>query len=371
MRIILQANTEFIDKNTKKIVRKGEILETQEYGRAGDIISRGLGKLKRIRAKKEICIGRKTFVFHRNFLRVGGIETSIFNLAKYAKNSNVTFIFEKIDLFQACRIAQYCDVIIIDSSEFWPEKQTVDVLIIEGYQDAKAILPYVKAKKIYQMAHADWRGYKKLPEFKNFEWKIPEEVDKVVAISKNVQDGLQNAFLKPIESVVVSNPPAEVSDPLVLLTLSRLTAEKGGERIAKIVEQMDKENRDYIWLIASTGMSQELRRTLSKSRNVVLLDASEKLKPLIRRADYLVQLSDTEGHCYSVREALSVGTPVIVTKVPGLEEKIAEGKNAFLLKPDLSNLKTTIKKLFGKRLKPKPENELPDPKLDELLQGEL
>jgi glycosyltransferase involved in cell wall biosynthesis len=32
----------------------------------------------------------------------------------------------------------------------------------------------------------------------------------------------------------------------------------------------------------------------------------------LRRADYVVQLSDTESFCYTMVEALSVGTPVIV-----------------------------------------------------------
>ena len=59
----------------------------------------------------------------------------------------------------------------------------------------------------------------------------------------------------------------------------------------------------------------------------------------IANADYLVQLSDTEGYSYSIVEALSVGTPVICTAFAVAEEQgIVNGKTGFILPMDMSDI---------------------------------
>ena len=56
-------------------------------------------------------------------------------------------------------------------------------------------------------------------------------------------------------------------------------------------------------------------------------------------ADYYVQLSDAEGYCYSVVEALSVGTPVIVTDCTVFHEiGVQDRVNGFILPMDLSDI---------------------------------
>jgi hypothetical protein len=57
----------------------------------------------------------------------------------------------------------------------------------------------------------------------------------------------------------------------------------------------------------------------------------------IKKADYLVQLSNSEGFCYSIVEALSVGTPVIVTPLDVLDEiGVVDGENARVMPYELS-----------------------------------
>jgi glycosyltransferase involved in cell wall biosynthesis len=63
-------------------------------------------------------------------------------------------------------------------------------------------------------------------------------------------------------------------------------------------------------------------------------------------ADYLVQVSDTEGFCYSIYEALQVDTPCIVTDFPSAFEQVKDGKSGYILKMDLSNL--DIDKIYNK-----------------------
>ena len=58
----------------------------------------------------------------------------------------------------------------------------------------------------------------------------------------------------------------------------------------------------------------------------------------IANADYLVQLSDNEGYCYSVVESLAVGTPVIVTECPVFKEIGCNNKNSFILDFNLNKV---------------------------------
>jgi glycosyltransferase involved in cell wall biosynthesis len=72
----------------------------------------------------------------------------------------------------------------------------------------------------------------------------------------------------------------------------------------------------------------------------------------IAEADYLVQLSDSEGYCYSIVEALSVRTPVICTDIPVLKEIGVNENNSYILNMDMSN--TNVDEIYKKI--PKIEN---------------
>ena len=68
------------------------------------------------------------------------------------------------------------------------------------------------------------------------------------------------------------------------------------------------------------------------------MDPTLDIIKYIKKADYLVQLSSSEGFCYSIVEALSVGTPVIVTPLDVLDEiGVVDGENARVLPYDLSS----------------------------------
>ena len=70
----------------------------------------------------------------------------------------------------------------------------------------------------------------------------------------------------------------------------------------------------------------------------------------VANADYLVQLSDNEGFCYSVVEALCAGTPVIVTPCPVFDEiGLVDGENCYKVPFDMKNF--DVKKLLGEPLK--------------------
>ncbi|MDD7756949.1 MAG: glycosyltransferase [Clostridiales bacterium] len=69
----------------------------------------------------------------------------------------------------------------------------------------------------------------------------------------------------------------------------------------------------------------------------------------IIKADFLIQLSDNEGYCYSVIEALTNNIPVIVTPVPVFKELKINEENSIILNFDCSNLDEVINKIQTKK----------------------
>ena len=84
-----------------------------------------------------------------------------------------------------------------------------------------------------------------------------------------------------------------------------------------------------------------------KNPNMITLHPRLDLEPYIASADYLVQLSDSEGYCYAVNEALTLGTPVIVTDLPTFREQgVADGETGYLLPLDMENV--NVKQIYNK-----------------------
>lgn len=84
----------------------------------------------------------------------------------------------------------------------------------------------------------------------------------------------------------------------------------------------------------------------------------------IANADYLVQLSDNEGYCYSVIEALTAGVPVLVTPCPVFDElQIKDGEHGYFLPFDMKNL--PLNKIYNNI--PQVQYTPPKDRWDELL----
>lgn len=67
----------------------------------------------------------------------------------------------------------------------------------------------------------------------------------------------------------------------------------------------------------------------------------------IAKADFLVQLSDNEGYCYSIVEALNLHVPVIVTPIPVFKEIGLDETNSITLNFDLSNIDNVIDRMLN------------------------
>ena len=369
MRFELRVNgsARFTDAYTGKEYHKGDILETDDIERVKRIISLKVADLIKADAPSEIKKhGNDIIVYQTVLFCIGGIEEADYNLAKQFRDRKITFVFRSADSEQMLRIAKYCNCRVDDEKE----KLKSDVVILASFDSKEYVKDRIEARKIYQQCHADWLGLKSMPMWHGYEWTIPEEVNKVLAVSTTTQNSLLHAFKEPIESELVPNilAPADDNEFRVFLTLSRFTKEKGGETIVRMANRFLDANKSFLWIICGTPDA-TLLQEFNSNKSILFLPPSVKNQGLIKHADYLVQLSKNESYCYSVHRALEQGTPVIATDIPEMAKVIKDGENGYLVNQKLDNL--DIEKIFNKVPQFVAKQEVVAPVWDKVLKGEL
>lgn len=226
------------------------------------------------------------------------------------------------------------DVLVVQNTG---QRMETDLCIYSSiYQGAHRI----KARKYYQILHADVNH-----------WKInyqPIDIDKHIAVGQGVADSFkehQHLKAEIIPNLIEKIEPKKV---LRLLTASRIAEGKGFERMIEMAKKLKNSGMSWTWEIYGPGARSYVDKMQYKTiniDNVQWMGSRIDIQDYMSSVDYVVQLSDNEGFCYSVAEALQIGTPVIVTRWQGVEQMVKDGENGYVLDMDLSNL--DIDKLYN------------------------
>lgn len=271
--------------------------------------------------------------YFKNINSIGGCESWFYYLSRLYKNMVIyyrTGSLEQIKrLAKNVEVHQYKDGEIIECNRFF-------------CCYAPDIIDNVNAKEYYHIIHCD---YKKV-------WFSPilhPKFDHYIAVSKLAGESFKE--ITGIDYILLYNP-VDIDIPKVekyndgklhLISATRLTKEKGLERMQKLATMLDSSGIDYVWEIYTNKHKQQI------GRNVIYKDPKMDIIEEIAKADYLVQLSDCEAFCYSIVESLCVGTPVIATDLPVLKELGVNEKNAFICDFNMSNV--NIQEIAKKPLK--------------------
>lgn len=262
-----------------------------------------------------------TNLFYFNTLNsIGGIETFFWQLAKkYGKDYDITILYRRGDPDQIKRLSELVRVKKYKEGETVHCKRAFCAFNTD-------ILDHIEAEEYYQMLHGD---YKKLGV-------CPMKHDKLqeyVACSNIVRDAYADVTGKVAQ--VSYNPftPEKPKKVLRLVSATRLTPDKGLRRMEQLANALDGAGIPYTWDVYTDSP-----RVVSNP-SIVLRGPRLDIINFIADADYYAQLSDAEGYCYSVVEALSVGTPVIVTDFDVIHEiGVENGKNGWVLPMNMENL---------------------------------
>ena len=132
----------------------------------------------------------------------------------------------------------------------------------------------------------------------------------------------------------IEKPKVKKKEGLHLISCTRLTSEKGANRINKLAKMLDKTGIEYDWTIYTNRV-----RMAFDSKNIIVKEQNLDLSKEVAEASYLVQLSDCESFGLSVCEALILGTPVIVTDLEAFKEiGCKHGENAVICDMGMNNV---------------------------------
>lgn len=266
---------------------------------------------------------KNIFYFYK-INEIGGIETFFYYLAKKYKNYDITIYYQEGDNEQIRRLKKYVRV-----KKYNGEHIKCDKAFFNFNLD---IIDNVEAKEYYQIAHGDYKASGDMPN-------TSKKINKYLGVSQRVCDTYSELINQDVELVynpIVLDKPKKV---LNLISATRLTGEKGRKRMIKLAKMLDEAEVPYMWTIFTDSKDK------IDNPNIVYMKPRLDIVNYIANSDYLVQLSDNEGYCYSVAESLCVSTPVIVTDCPVFTEiGVENGKNGFILDFDMENV--PIKEIY-------------------------
>lgn len=249
-----------------------------------------------------------------NYLHIiGGIETFVYNMAQIM---DFTLIVGSIHIEQRNKLSTVCQVVDYDPRKSYYCENLILLRILDQRP------ANIFCKRSMRTVH----GCRTNPR-----WHVPQDVDYIICVS----DICKESFDKETEEAMVIHNPIIKTDKraLILVSATRIPAPDKGDnehRMRILAERLNKADIPFVWFNFSDGKLNDA------PRGFVNMPREMDIQPYIARADYLVQLSNSEAWSYSILEALVNGTAVLVTPFPSaFEMGIEDGKNGYIIPFDM------------------------------------
>lgn len=236
----------------------------------------------------------------------------------------------------------------------------------------------VKAKKKLVWVHSDISKFSKIINSPICN-KMYSRYDKIFCVSQDSSQSFKNVFPNLSDKVSVFyniftkneiilngisvNVFEDDFEGTRILTVGRLSKEKGVDIIPSIVARLKEYGYNIRWYCIGHGSLREKLEEEIKERNlennVVLLGKINNPFPYYKKCDIYVQPSRFEAYCTTVGEARCFSRPIIATDVAGSREQIKHNYNGLIVSFDEEEiLKSVIQLLENKDLCKKFESNL-------------
>ena len=237
-------------------------------------------------------------IYRSNLYKIGGFMTFLQNFCIALKdNYDITIVGRKCD---PTRLNQLIKMVRVDLSG---QEIYCDTLIQVSIMDE---LPKnIHAKRVIRMVHT----CKTSPE-----WTIPNDYDELLYVSATAK----RSFGDTSEAAVIHNMiTLDQRKHLLLVSATRFPAPDKGiieDRMRILAKMLNDKGISFTWLNFADGKMKD------PPANFFNMGVSYNMQGMIKKANYLVQLSDSECWSYSCLEALMHGTPIICTPFPSAFE---------------------------------------------------
>ena len=275
---------------------------------------------------------KKLILFHSNPLQFGGVDTFDYNFCKKMRNKyDITFMY--FDGYEPT-IERIRKLGVKTEKYDETKKYVCDICLLASSWGGYPENIVATSGRYIQMVHAD---YEKAIDT-GFVYKKWHKTTEHVGVSDHVCKIFKKMY--PTEKITriynILDTKQKTKPILKLISATRISPEKGYERMLKLAKSLKKAGVKFRWTIF-TDLKLYGQKPFDMEEFVYMTPRKD-LFDYVVEADYAVQLSDTEGYSYFINECLQYGTPVICTDFPSAYESVEDGVNGYILKMDLSNL---------------------------------
>lgn len=224
------------------------------------------------------------------------------------------------------------------------------------------VLDKVKAKKKIQWIHFD---VTRASFNEAFAKKHYNRFDRIFTVSEDGRAALisrvpsaaektqvfYNIIDRRLVTAAAAEPcPAEADGRIRLLTVGRLTSEKGQLMVPEALKMLTDSGKDVVWYLVGYGAEQEKiekkARELGVADRMVITGILANPYPYYRCCDIYVQTSFHEGYCITLTEARCFNKPIVTTDFPCASEQIHNGENGLTAGMEPAALAQAITRLL-------------------------
>lgn len=217
---------------------------------------------------------------------------------------------------------------------------------------ADPLIHKVKVKEKVTWCHTD---YDTLRPNKEMDRKTYEAVDHVVFVSEACREKMARFYpalldkTRVIENILgeklllqqaevpVKDMP-RLDEGYRLLSIGRFSNAKNFDNVPSICKSLLDTGLNVNWYLIGYGGDEELIRQkileAGMEEHVILLGKKENPYPYIKACDLYVQPSRYEGKCVTVREAQTLGKPVVITRYATSASQLEEGVDGVIVPMD-------------------------------------
>lgn len=227
------------------------------------------------------------------------------------------------------------------------------------------VMNNIKAKTKVAWIHSDVSEYKK--ELKPYS-KYYERYDKIFCVSEFAKNKFNelypslskktNVFYNILDKEkyrllsLQHEGFTDNFDGTRILTIGRLTSQKGQDIIPSILRELLTVGFNIRWYCIGEGESrgeiEKLIKEYSLEDHLILLGTVKNPYPYIKQCDLYVQPSRHEGYCLTLAEARAFNKPIISTDFVGAREQIIDKETGFIVEFDKNKINSQIYYLLKK-----------------------
>lgn len=275
----------------------------------------------------------KNVIFYSHVFGLGGTTTYEIELCKkYCGTKDITLYYKTGDYFRISQLSKYVHCVK------WNGEDVECDNFFTNYDFTSDDLDHFKSKKYYQVIHCQYITNKVVP-------KLDYRFDLYICVSYIVMKEYKQLTGLPDDKLIVSPNPLTIEDserkpPLIIGSFTRLAWEKGKPRMERLIQELDRQRVNYVWLIYTDDVH------AIESNNVIYHKPNYDIRNIIAMCDIVAQLSDCEGDCYAIKEGKAIIDKVLITPCKAFFEMGCDESKDIVLDFDMSNLKEVVDKLI-------------------------